>query len=1045
MSGARGSLTTQYHPSLYDKPVPLAAVSLRRCLRDHRRDPISGVPLGPASAALRYLVPVYDLEQNTPPSTHELQRIFDSVEGLRGTSFACHVTGSSIERLSVPPYTERAGDALPHYRTADVDVMLEMKPLRVAARRGDGSLYMDTTRASHRGYTRVVLDVPGLTVKRLSGLPAELFVKTAEEEGGHTENTDESDCAKKVSDENVNDSKQTNKELETREKKTMGGSVEEGEEKGTDKDAIEVVVDGRSEESEEKGSEATPCPGKRGSTVYLSIDGVNTHLASQLQELWPGAIVHRQGPAINIQELMRKQSDSPGGELSHIEDYDLVPALPLAERPAELADWLERVRGRQWPSEQLRQEMESSARCFLVGAGHASSSRRDLEWRLSFSEPERRLALSLTPQQRKVYVLIKMMQKCYLQEPKVLVTYHIKTLMFWELEKCADTNWIEEELFERVLAMLDRIATCLERHYIPSYFMPDNNLISHADAGDVAAVLATVQQIRRRPLQHLYGIDDRFRFDFSPPRPLSELHAPLRELLMAEAAGEGAEEQAEQGAGEDTEEGAAKDNGRSTGVATEKRAEEGSEAAEALVLSLISQAQSEVHRGVVPIKHYAHLLRDAWEALAAAGPEGAPHPVHDDWVVFAAAAAFTSMEADESAHLTMGIRMAVGDENRPPVSRTLTEGEAVFASEILPTMFSGAGGMVGQLLGQVNATGQLQEPAPAEHILVLRNAQLELLRDIKNRAQEGLDGSPPMAAAITSTRLQLALVEMLLHHQLAAGASLMEAQLGVFSQTVPLTQRVMSGGGGAPDLRGMINQVMVGLGVPAEFTSVLQASVAPDTDELCQQLAPSTTDPSSLAFEKDPRITSIIPLDMINVFHYCTVGPGLRDEEIDVRYTTFFNMMGFFLKHRRYLFAFRTVGRMTCLRLAALEAEMKRSVYPLNRAQLYLQQLPGPVRALLRLSSGRAAIGVVYSFIDFMNLTFDWALMTELTMQPERELDAMRKTITDATPFADDDVQLTHQLLLLPVLRLLGRDTADFRLTNLPTVASSALLRSEKT
>ena len=1006
---------SQHVPAMYSTPLPLRAVSLRRCLRDRRRDPVSGVPLGPASAALRYLLPVYDLERNTPASTGPLQETIDGLALLKDAPVACHVTGSSIERLSVPPYTEREGGEgeVPHYRVADIDMMVELKQLKVAARRGAGIIYMDTTRASHRGYTRVIFDAGGLTLEELAGMPAGLCFKTAEDE----EEEEEGDEGEQK--ENEEKQKKEQKEEEKVEGEEKEGGTKENEENTGENEEEKTGVNGGRKE-EEGGAEGVEkkADTKRSRTLYLSIDAVNTHLAAQVQAVTPGAEVHRQGPAINVQELKESRRDSPGGAHSYIEDCDLVPALPLSDRPPELSVWLERVRGRSWPPESLRAEMESSSRCFLVGAGHASSARRDLEWRLSFSEPERRLALSLTPQQRKVYVLIKMMQKCYLQQPKVLVTYHIKTLMFWELEECSDTDWLEEELFQHVLNMLDRITACLERQYIPSYFMPDNNLISHAPAEDVAAVLETVRKIRRQPLQHLYGIDERFRFDFSAPRPLSELHEPLREAITARTS-----------AGDKDEDGGDGDGG-------------GCAVAEALVLSLISQAQTDVQRGLSVLKHCARLLRDAWEALAAAGPEDAPHPVHEDWAVFAAAAVLTSMEAAESAHLMLAVRMAVDDEKRPTAHRQLTEDEALAASTIMAPMLGGSeGGPLGQIVRQVGASGAMEEPSAVVQMLSVRHAQLELLRDLKNRAQEQVTGLPPMSAAITSARLQLGLIELTYRMQLKTGTPEPEARLQLISQTLPMTQGLMlgggSGGGGGAEsgLLGMVNQALAGLGIPAE----LQTALAPELGQLSQhlgqlsqqlgqlsqQLAPPTAQPIRLPYENDPRTTALIPLDMINVFHHCTIGQGLGDEVVDLRYTAFLNMIGFFLKHRRYLFAFRMVGRITCLRLVALEAEMTRSVYQLTRAPLYLQQLPDPVRRLLHLSSSRAAIGVIYYFIDFVHLTLDWTLMTELTVRPAEDLAKMEKLMADAEPFSSPDVSLTHQLMMLVVLRILNRDTTD--------------------
>ncbi|KAF0288832.1 Protein MB21D2 [Amphibalanus amphitrite] len=905
---------TQLSSVHYNAAPPVRPVSLRRCLHDQRRDHVSGLALGPASAQLCFLLPIYDLELNGPRNSSDLQKGLDA-RLPPGGKFSCHVTGSSIERLSVPPYTERDGGSQPaQYRVADVDVMLEIRPLSVALRPGDGAaIYMDASRSSHRGYTRVVAEPAAAQANPI-------FCRPVGDDGGPE--------------------------------------------------------------------------------IYLSIDTVNDALTALTTLFIPTATVHRQGPSVNVQQ--------PGdihhyGPLAYINDMDIVPALPLTERPPEFTDWLKRVRGRQWPPEELQQEMERDGRCFLVGAGHASSSRRDLEWRLSFSEPERRLALSLTPQQRKVYVLIKMMQKCYLQEPKVLVTYHIKTLMFWELEECSNTDWVEEELFEHVLAMLDRIEACLEQQYIPSYFMPDNNLISHADAGDVAAVLATVRQIRRRPLQHLYGIDDRFRFDFSSPRPLSELHEPLRRLLLDGGGG-------------------------------------GEEAAEALTVSLIEQAQADVRRGLGEQRRCARLLRSAWEALAAAAPEGAPHPVHDDWLMFAAAAAFEAMGADESVWALQALEAVFDDRDRPG---TLTQVPVEAAQALRQSLFSQSGddtekkstGEYQLKLNEIVRSGLLEKPSPVSTVIHLRLAQLELLRDLKHKQLENIPDMPPLMASAIKTQIDLSNMDMTFKFKLSCGVPEHEALADLMQKLMAVTVGLLR-----DDEKRSVSTSVHSLAtktarellrsedMPDNVEDALRndGDLAEQCQKLDERLKPAEKNPSRLPFDTDPRMLNYIPMHMTHLYQLAFTG-GLSESELDHYYTPFFNMMGFFLKQKRLQYAFRTVGMLTCIWTTAPEWELHRVVYNVNRAPLYLQQLPEPARALLGLTSGRTTIGVLYRFIDLMHRTFVFEgvrIDDLLTGQlPHQQLEKMEATIVQTASLVDDDVELTHLVMRLCVLKVLGRDT----------------------
>ena len=270
---------------------------------------------------------------------------------------------------------------------------------------------------------------------------------------------------------------------------------------------------------------------ERGQTVlYLSNEAVKRPLAKLAKDHAEATDVkvNLSGPAVNQEPMHSGQQG-----LDLIPDTDLVAALPLLGHPPAFQRWLERVTrpDAHWPSRQTVEDIRRNARCFVVITGHASSADRDIECRLSFSDPELRLAKTVTPVQRKVYLLVKLLQKCYLKEPKVVVTYHLKTLMFWLLEGSQPQDWTEQTIFKQVLRFLDKIEECLERREVPSYFYPSNNLISHADPGHVAATLATVRRIRDDPLRHLYGIDERVWMGFSTLTSLSSLHRPVLKVM----------------------------------------------------------------------------------------------------------------------------------------------------------------------------------------------------------------------------------------------------------------------------------------------------------------------------------------------------------------------------------------------------------------------------------------------------------------------------------------------------------------------------------
>ena len=63
------------------------------------------------------------------------------------------------------------------------------------------------------------------------------------------------------------------------------------------------------------------------------------------------------------------------------------------------------------------------------------------EWKTSFSVAENKLGASISPVQRHVIVLLKIIKKFYF--PKVVSTYCLKTIMFWECQNRPREFWKE--------------------------------------------------------------------------------------------------------------------------------------------------------------------------------------------------------------------------------------------------------------------------------------------------------------------------------------------------------------------------------------------------------------------------------------------------------------------------------------------------------------------------------------------------------------------------------------------------------------------------
>ena len=215
------------------------------------------------------------------------------------------------------------------------------------------------------------------------------------------------------------------------------------------------------------------------------------------------------------------------GFSNYEEDQTGVFTYPTAW-PEPAMEWLVRPRPSGWPSPELVQEIFDSG-CHLAPVGRGkrldepveflyyhqnpelpvTSSKAlartesnegkrvmdDTEWRTSFSLAENKLGESVSPVQRHVMVLLKMIKKFYF--PDTISTYYLKNLLFWECETQEDAFWKEENSANCLLFMLDRLKGCLEAHHLAHYIMPQSNLLQYEDPASLNEAAAIVDDVRR--------------------------------------------------------------------------------------------------------------------------------------------------------------------------------------------------------------------------------------------------------------------------------------------------------------------------------------------------------------------------------------------------------------------------------------------------------------------------------------------------------------------------------------------------------------------
>jgi len=229
-----------------------------------------------------------------------------------------------------------------------------------------------------------------------------------------------------------------------------------------------------------------------------------------------------------------RKLESFGDMTKFEEDQTQVFKYPHAW-PEPAMEWLVRPRIGSWPSPDLVQEIvESGCHIAPVGRGKrehepqatsdyfknpgdqdgvvhfnvsgnkatTASIMDETEWRLSFSVAENRLGQSVTPVQRHIMVLLKMIKKMYFSEVGVS-TYLLKNLIFWEVEKQDESFWSENNSAKCLLHMLDVLEKCLEEGFLPQYIMPKSNLLKDEDPKKLARAVVLIREVRRDLLPKL--------------------------------------------------------------------------------------------------------------------------------------------------------------------------------------------------------------------------------------------------------------------------------------------------------------------------------------------------------------------------------------------------------------------------------------------------------------------------------------------------------------------------------------------------------------
>ncbi|KAL3847847.1 hypothetical protein ACJMK2_018738 [Sinanodonta woodiana] len=224
----------------------------------------------------------------------------------------------------------------------------------------------------------------------------------------------------------------------------------------------------------------TPVP------LYLYMDNKNTTaIDSSYRTLLSNTIFHDRGtvsgPALHNHHTLKELS------------MDVVHAFRCTEWPQEGKEFFLRRRLHGWPTPM---QIENSRKygCFVTPVGHPHSSECHLEWRLSFSIAERDLTRSFDDTTMKVYLLLKMLRKTYI-EPFVgdaFSSYHCKVCMFWMRERLPQDIWSNQYLLQCLVLCIKQLYDWATTGFCPDYFIVTNNIYDRKIIGTCRKTLVKI-------------------------------------------------------------------------------------------------------------------------------------------------------------------------------------------------------------------------------------------------------------------------------------------------------------------------------------------------------------------------------------------------------------------------------------------------------------------------------------------------------------------------------------------------------------------------
>nr|XP_022340884.1 uncharacterized protein LOC111135261 [Crassostrea virginica]XP_022340885.1 uncharacterized protein LOC111135261 [Crassostrea virginica] len=160
-------------------------------------------------------------------------------------------------------------------------------------------------------------------------------------------------------------------------------------------------------------------------------------------------------------------------------DYDYAHGFVSDFWPPSASSWKSRCHS--WPQRHVVDNIVRSG-CHFVAIGHrlCPGNHADNEWRISFSQAEQKLVYAMNHTQFLVYGLLKLFVKEInnelSEEEKLLCSYHMKTIIFWAIQKNTIALWYPQNLLAGSWVCFKLLLKCVYEGVCPNFFIPEDNM-----------------------------------------------------------------------------------------------------------------------------------------------------------------------------------------------------------------------------------------------------------------------------------------------------------------------------------------------------------------------------------------------------------------------------------------------------------------------------------------------------------------------------------------------------------------------------------------